>query len=463
MIGLAGIPARSLKATLLLSWLVLVIGCVLLATRFVQASLPMGLLGLAFVAAAAPAALLAWHRPFIFPGAVYAMLIPFDNLTELGSVSSLSRAVGALFGLALLIALVRKGRIMRPPRELIAWMLVIFWMITSAFWALNQSTAMGQLAPYLQLFGLFAIVALSPVTRDDFFALALGAIIGAVVAACVGIVLYSHGQDISHGRLVVQFGGRAIDENHNAASLLMPLMLAFVAAFRTRWPPGRIMLWLAVLTIVAGLVLTGSRGGFVAMLAGAAVLFVRTKYRFAMLTGMVGIGIAGASSVLISRFSDVVSSGGAGRSEIWASAWRAFQDHWLVGVGIGNFQEAYDAVYMDVYHPTYSHWHMVAHNIIAQTGVEIGLVGLLLVGVAWALMLCDPPASRDPSSLTEWWRAAQAGLVALLCASMFVDLAWYKDPWLGFMLAIVVKNVTALEHSFVNLEGNGAKLWERTS
>jgi O-antigen ligase len=326
---------------------------------------------------------------------------------------------------------------------------------------MNPSTAVGQLAPYLQLFGLFAIVALYPLKREDFYALAGGTMAGGFIAAAIGIFLYSHGQDVSHGRLYVQFGGRAIDENHNAASLLMPLMLALIVALRAQVSRDRLALWAVVLTIVAGIVLTGSRGGFVAMVAGTAMLLLRTRFRLPMLFGIVGISLAGASSVLSSRLSDVVSSGGAGRFEIWASAWQAFQEHWLGGVGIGNFQDAYDSVYLDVYHPSYSHWHMVAHNLIAQTSVELGIIGLFIVGLCWIVMLRDPPRSLLRGDFADFWRAVQGGLVALLCASMFVDLAWYKDLWLGFMLAVTVKNTLAVhEPELGNMTTDHASLRE---
>jgi O-antigen ligase len=148
------------------------------------------------------------------------------------------------------------------------------------------------------------------------------------------------------------------------------------------------------------------------------------------------------SSSVSERFSRALSSGGAGRLSIWKTAYAAFRKAWLLGSGTGNFQEAYDRSWFDVYHGTYLHWHIVAHNLIAQTAVELGGVGLALTLFAWWIQFRSLAKIESTSRYADLRITLEAATLGLLVSSLFLDIMWYKYTWEAFMLA-------ALTHQFV--------------
>jgi len=62
-------------------------------------------------------------------------------------------------------------------------------------------------------------------------------------------------------------GDRLIDENHNAAALLMPFAFSLIAALRERHFLKQVGLAVVAATIAYGIIITASRGGFLAMVA----------------------------------------------------------------------------------------------------------------------------------------------------------------------------------------------------
>ncbi|MFN2462118.1 MAG: O-antigen ligase family protein, partial [Candidatus Velthaea sp.] len=372
------------------------------------------------VAVGLPALALAWFRPIVFPLGAYVAMIPFDNLAQFGSVTSATRLLGAVSALALAVAIIRRRQFLKPGRAVYAWAATILWIVLSGLWALDGSVVPQFVLAYLQLFGLFAVVAMYPMTRDDYLIMVAAAVGGGFLAAGAGAILFSHGQE-SHGRLVLQVAGRVVDENHNAAALIVPFAFALMAALRERQFFRQVALACIAAIIAYGIILTASRGGFLAMVTVVVMLLLRSRYKLELMLGFIAVGAVASASALSKRVDSVVSSGGAGRFEIWSSAWQAFKEHWLLGVGVGNFQEAYDSVYMDVYHPSYTHWHIVAHDLLAQTGVELGIIGIVLVAIAWIASLRDPSGSWRNDPFSDWWRAAQAGCAGILCSALFVD------------------------------------------
>lgn len=77
------------------------------------------------------------------------------------------------------------------------------------------------------------------------------------------------------------------------------------------------------------------------------------------------------------------------RMMIWQSALRIGEDHSILGIGVGNFQQEY-LVYQQ-YFPPYLEWAVPQpHNIILATWLQTGLLGLLglsiLIGRAFYLL-----------------------------------------------------------------------------
>ncbi len=103
-----------------------------------------------------------------------------------------------------------------------------------------------------------------------------------------------------------------------------------------------------------------------------------------------------------------------------------------MGAGFYNFADAYDSKYLAVYQQYQAGWHRVAHNIVLQTLVELGVVGaiILVVALYYQFTLVNDIGPDD--DLYDYRLMTQAGMIAVLVAALFIDLVIYKYLWFLF-------------------------------
>lgn len=224
-------------------------------------------------------------------------------------------------------------------------------------------------------------------------------------------------------------------------SFFLPLLVSLLAG---RWPrPSRYMwraaLALVALLVVAILVLTQSRGGWIATAAG---LFTLTALWAAVLPPsrarrglrlIVALGVLAALAVLVwvgpttlwELWLNPPADTAVGtlrtlgvRRAIWPWAATAIADFPFTGVGLGAFRQVVFRLYPLPPWPDYDLGH--AHNIFLQTALDTGLPGLVAylavlfvaAAVGWRV------ARRDPG-----FRAVSLGLLAGLAALHVFGLA----------------------------------------
>jgi O-antigen ligase len=379
------------------------------------------------------------RAPLIFPFGLYMAFIPFDNLITgpVGSVTKLL-AIAATAALLLRLFMTRDARV--PGRSVVAWGLVVLWITASVTWAINVNVAIENVQSYVQLYLLFAIVAITPVQSNEFKWIVVSVVFGGICAALNGDYLFYHSVGVSvDDRVFVNAGGRKIDPNHFAASLLVPFALSLMLFLRQRTGLRKLGALAVLLIVASGLQIAGSRGGMIAVAFGIIYFLIRSRYRvqLAVITLIGTIGVL--SSPLMARFALALSSGGNGRTAIWRTGFAAFKKSWLLGVGTGGFPDAYDRAWLLVNHGRFNHWHNQAHNLIAQTGIELGAVGLVLTAIAWAVQITALRGTSAPEPYGDIRIAIEAGTISLLVSSMFLDLMWYKYLWAVFILAAVAR------------------------
>ena len=151
--------------------------------------------------------------------------------------------------------------------------------------------------------------------------------------------------------------------------------------------------------------------------------------------GLTALGIAlalqlpGVGEGVVQRSETALSSGGAGRTDLWSVGVSIWADEPLTGVGYGNFPEAFTGERIretDVeagLSPGRG-----PHNLVLGTLGELGIVGL--AALAAFILPLSRAASTSSAALT-----LQAGLASLLIAGMFLDLDRRKELWLLLGLA----------------------------
>ncbi len=246
---------------------------------------------------------------------------------------------------------------------------------------------------------------------------------------------------------------------------LVPLAFSLAAASLTlksklKWPAALVALGVGSVLALAT-VLTGSRGGYLALgamagvvaLALIAYLFMqRPKLVLPSFICFVIVALAGAAALhflapsfearLLSIFAGSEHSSNAYRMKVWEASLSMFKDNWWFGVGPGNtaFRLAY-GLYM-----TSGFDALGTYCVPLEVGVECGIIGLIFF---MALL-----ASAFASAHCVFWRRGDTlgnilalGLAAALVGLMIqglVDTVFYR-PQVHFIFWLVIAALAVLQ------------------
>ena len=183
-------------------------------------------------------------------------------------------------------------------------------------------------------------------------------------------------------------------------TILLPIAFAFILfTWRDLSVIEKLLSLLAVLTATAMLVMTQSRGAWLAFMLATGVLVV-LRWRKAWIVMGVGLLIAtiaviffGAGALLEGFVGEGRLLSLEGRLEVWSRALYMIQDFSLTGVGMGMFMDVTDLLYpFFLFRPgTIEH----AHNLYLQVAADLGIPGLVawlaalggMTGASWRLYL----------------------------------------------------------------------------
>jgi O-antigen ligase len=183
--------------------------------------------------------------------------------------------------------------------------------------------------------------------------------------------------------------------------MLIPVGAGYVLS-RPRDDPMRTLLGCAMLVPIASLLLCGSRGGLISLLAevvilGAMVFWHAPMPRRRRLAAVGGVGMAMAallffwmdSGEISKRLGTIASITHSpdvtlgGRLVVARDSLRIFRDHRWVGTGLGSFEAAFPQYQSFPSDEIWDH----AHDDYAEALAETGLVGGLLIVAALAIFL----------------------------------------------------------------------------
>jgi hypothetical protein len=383
--------------------------------------------------------------PILFPFGLYAGLTPFDNMLDIPSFGTVTRMLGAAAAIAMIFYLLRTKRFADPPRALVWWILLYLWMAASLFWAIEPDRSIQILSTAVQLFALYLVVTMFVVRLSDLRRLIVLVILGGAASSLYGIYLYMHGVNLQQ-RLSIASGANdssVVDPNQFAAALVVPIALAFLAVTTSKNLAFRILAGTMGAVMLLALALSGSRGAMVGLLATVLYVVWRSPNRLRLLLafGSIAAVVAAFSwSYLENRFQLAAVNGGAGRLDIWRVGLLAFQQNWLLGAGYADFQFAYDRAYIHVFQPFATQWDKASHDLLLGTGVELGVIGLVLTLLAWwgQYKMLDPIGRGDaryPLRVT-----LQGCVLGLFVVALFSDIMIQKFIWLLFMLVVLTRN-----------------------
>ena len=398
-------------------------------------------LAIAFLVASLPiVAYVAVRWPLVLPFCVYVLAVPFDALSATGS-GTITKLLGMASAAAIALHVLRPGHFVRPPAATYAWLALLGLMCASMLWSIEQANAMIYLQTYASLVALYALLSIVRPTLVELRAVLATALVSGTLAAAYATYLFRNGKSVVDAgagttRVIVSAAGASIDPNELSFTFLVPFAIALYWLFEAR----SLWLRLAMLPLLGVLLLgfaaAGSRGGFIALAVVLGYLLVRSRHRVWIAAVLVGSVIAPlvANPSLPARFARAAQDGGAGRGDIWRVGLRAFSHHWLVGVGVGNFTDAFDREYIRVYAHYVLGWGWVAHNVPLTVATELGIVGLAVYAVAVVLQLRALRGCPVGISERELGFALEAATLGIFVAGLSTSTLNAKFVWLAFAL-----------------------------
>ena len=239
----------------------------------------------------------------------------------------------------------------------------------------------------LQSMGLAVIIAIAVRGVDDVRRLIAVFVIS--VAFYSLSVLRSFGLDLN-----TRFEGLySYDTNDFAQVVVCAIPLGISLALQSKRLAVRLFYWLTVGVFLLILIKSGSRGGFLGLVAvGIVALFswraVRLRWRLGALTGGVVFLSIFASGMFLSRIASIADANEdynvtseTGRIQAWKRGMGYMAGRPLLGVGIGAFEVAegtISALAIQAHQRGGSVKWMAPHNSFVQIGAEAGVPGLVL-------------------------------------------------------------------------------------
>lgn len=334
-----------------------------------------------------------------------------------------------------------------------ALLMFMAWGMASMLWAINRTDTIDALQRWALGFLLIAIVFTAAHSRRAAIIIAGAFATSAVASTVLGI---AEG-NTTQGRL----NGTLTDANEFASFCVPALLIAAALASTAKTPLRRVLFAGGALVCGLGIVLSGSRGGLVAIAAAlVAWILFGGRWRKRVLVASLIVGIVGFAAIAtvappqvrdrlgtITQDQTAASSGGGtGRTDIWAVGLRAYDAHPVAGSGLGNFTDATPRYLTEpgLIHRTdfFTTTPKVAHNTYLHILVEVGQVGLglflliLLLALAAAARGARNFRRAGDRKMELLTRTLLAGTIGLLAADFFISGQYQRTLWILLGLCV---------------------------
>ena len=337
--------------------------------------------------------------------------LPWEQAVTLGPFGSVSRLLGAAAVGSGMLA-VWAQRWVRPPGVLL-WLALAFVgaNVLSLLWTIDLDASVERVLTYGQLLAIAWLVwEFARRAGDDdvvFAAFCMGACLS--LASQFSNVMRGLRAVAGSGPLEARYAATNADPNDFGFMLALTIPMAWYFFVR-----GGRLTRLAVMTylpvVVAGILLTASRGAALGAVAALCVIpftLQRDRLRSWLGLGVVAILAVGAAVTVVpatawARVLTAVTElqGGtmSGRTIIWQAGFDVFLEHPLVGVGAGAFSSAVESMVGG----------KASHSVPLAILVEQGALGFLLFAVllaacAWHIFRLPAPARAIWTAISITW------------------------------------------------------------
>ncbi|OCZ49683.1 O-antigen ligase family protein [Dehalobacter sp. TeCB1] len=247
-----------------------------------------------------------------------------------------------------------------------------------------------------------------------------------------------------------------VDPNIFARYIILGIASNFVLQIYTRERSHKLIYMACLAVLLAELVLTGSRGGFLTLLAIliATLIFLPNKKAVLWVLGLgalCGVLVIFLRPEIWERML-TMTKGFAYSSEqrlyLWKAAIAIFKDHPLIGTGLGTFETVFKQSYFDLMNIPGG--AIRSHTTILTIASELGAVGLAVLTAIWAVILYRLAKlfslGHDYLGMFQEQNQYFAGTgYVLWAATVFISSQaegrFFEDPifWLSCAMLVVLK------------------------
>jgi O-antigen ligase len=368
---------------------------------------------------------------------IYVFTIPWEYSLDLGApFGNIARIVGLLLLMVAIPAVLQAGKMCAP--NALEWLALAMylWFACTCFWTVDTVTAAAKMRGYAQEMMVVWFLWEFAEDRHELRAILRMWLAGSWVLAALTIVDLSSAAAVAAGQ--IRFAAVGQDPNDVARFLDLGFpVAALLLDWEARWY-GRVLAIGYFPLGVAAVLLTASRGGFVAVLVamiGCAIVLHRNHFRIVLL-GFVALSIVAAALWFLAphetlgrlaTIADQLQSGDLNqRWNIWEAGWHAFVAAPFLGHGVGSFVSATGLASIDT-----------AHNTALSILVEAGICGFSLAFAIAAVSIHSVLRARGTL------RMALLTLISVWIVSSLVGtVIESRTTWLMFGVIAVAARLT---------------------
>ena len=363
---------------------------------------------------------------YVFFLCIYLFSLPLGAMS-IGAIGSALKLL-AIFPVLLAIF---EFKNYKPTSPIKIYFLYILICGFSVLYALNVTAAWGKFSSLVLLFLLLASTGSFNYSNED-----INRIKNALIwSSRISVVLCLIFNNYVEGRLYFKNDIFSEDPNYFCAYLSFGIIYAIERLFASKQIVLKITALVELGIYLTVALLTGSRGGLLALLFGALIYIIcsaKKTISFRALLVLISIilclyiGISFLSEEMLVRFTiqNVKETGGTGRIEIWKRAFQMFKissgARKIFGQGIGNTIAAWSHYGINEFH--------VCHNMFIESLIEIGCLGALV----YTYMIF----TFIKASFVQQQKFAFGVIMIMFILSLSTSISTFK-PYFNIMLYIL--------------------------
>lgn len=316
---------------------------------------------------------------------VYTAIIPINPIMNLTGAGTINKYLGMIVIGLIVVSMLLKKQKFAFKRGYNTILLFIIISLISYFYAMNQIVVIASITSLISLVIFYVVCTNKSYSNSEKNYIKLCSIFGSLVVSFYLISI----RDLFYNRVrIITSDGQWADPNGLSASIALGIIILISYLFETKNKTKIILIVGCMIIMLYAMLLTGSRGGLMGLVAGVSIYIVfgtirekiTKKRMFIYFIALIFIVTLILNTGILSKYinmevlnrlkiSSAIETGGSGRLTIFKNSLQVFYKRPLTGYGFGTAPYV-----LQKYYGTYTG----THNDILYLALGTGVVGLIL-------------------------------------------------------------------------------------